>query len=32
MMSDIVFRDPKKPNLDTKIAQIWYLEAKISWF
>ena len=32
MMSDIVFFDLKKNNLDTKIAQLWYLEAKIYWY
>ena len=32
MICDIVFLDQKKNNLDTKIAQIRYLEAKISWF
>ena len=32
MICDIVFLDRKKNNLDTKIAQIRYLEAKISWF
>ena len=26
MMSEIVFLDLKKPNLYTKIVQIWYLE------
>ena len=31
MMSEIVFLDPQNPNLDTKMAQIWYLEAQISW-